>query len=173
MRSKRCAVQNQWITLRSQSKPKYSVQHCEFIKFWSVHVTCIHSSHPIFLFPVICFELPLTRTFFDFPRRFELSGVDCTSFVFSMSIAFSITPRFNQGEPDDGQKHGPHLVQRGNETWSSFSMPVSVTERAILSFLSRCLTSLLGKVTVEPLGTDTSLLRAVSNVPTKFSYIFF
>ena len=116
-----------------------------------MHVTCIHSSHPIFLFPVICFELPLTRTFFDFPRRFELSGVDCTSFVFSMSIAFSITPRFNQGEPDDGQKHGPHLVQRGNETWSSFSMPVSVTERAILSFLSRCLTSLLGKVTVEPL----------------------
>ena len=52
-------------------------------------------------------------------------------------------------------------------------MPVSVTERAILSFLSRCLTLLLGKVTVEPLGTDTSLLRAVSNVPTKFSYIFF
>ena len=137
-----------------------------------MHVTCIHSSHPIFLFPVICFELPLTRTFFDFPRRFELSGVDCTSFVFSMSIAFSITPRFNQGEPDDGRKHGPHLVQRGNETWSSFSMPVSVTERAILSFLSRCLTSLLGKVTVEPLGTDTSLLWAVSNVPTKFSYIF-
>ena len=27
--------------------------------------------------------------------------------------------------------------------------------------------------TVEPLGTDTSLLRTVSNVPTKFSYIFF
>ena len=51
-------------------------------------------------------------------------------------------------------------------------MPVSVTERAILSFLSRRLTLLLGKVTVEPLGTDTSLLRAVSNVPTKFSYIF-
>ena len=74
-----------------------------------MHVTCIHSSHPIFLFPVICFELPLTRTFFDFPRRFELSGVDCTSFVFSMSIAFSITPRFNQGEPDDGQKHGPRF----------------------------------------------------------------
>ena len=51
-------------------------------------------------------------------------------------------------------------------------MPVSVTERAILSFLSRCLTSLLGKVTVEPLGTDTSLLRAVSNVPTKKNSIF-
>ena len=27
--------------------------------------------------------------------------------------------------------------------------------------------------TVEPLGTDTSILRAVSNVPTKFPYIFF
>ena len=27
--------------------------------------------------------------------------------------------------------------------------------------------------TVEPLGTDTSLLQTVSNVPTKFSYIFF
>ena len=26
--------------------------------------------------------------------------------------------------------------------------------------------------TEEPLGTDTSLLRTVSNVPTKFSYIF-
>ena len=32
---------------------------------------------------------------------------------------------------------------------------------------------IVSKVTVEPLGTDTSLLRAVSNVPTKFSYIFF
>ena len=27
--------------------------------------------------------------------------------------------------------------------------------------------------TVEPLGTHTSILRTVSNVPTKFSYIFF
>ena len=27
--------------------------------------------------------------------------------------------------------------------------------------------------TVEPLGTDTSLLRTASNVPTKFSYILF
>ena len=26
--------------------------------------------------------------------------------------------------------------------------------------------------TVEPLGTETSLLRTVFNVPTKFSYIF-
>ena len=32
----------------------------------------------IFLFPVICFELPITRIFFfDFPSRFELSGVIC------------------------------------------------------------------------------------------------
>ena len=27
--------------------------------------------------------------------------------------------------------------------------------------------------TVETLGTETSLIRTVSNVPTKFSYIFF
>ena len=33
--------------------------------------------HPISLFPVICFELSLTRTFLDFPRKFQLSGVDC------------------------------------------------------------------------------------------------
>ena len=33
--------------------------------------------HPISLLLVICFELPITRTIFDFPRRFELSGVDC------------------------------------------------------------------------------------------------
>ena len=30
----------------------------------------------ISLFPVICFKLPITRTFFNFPRRFELSGVN-------------------------------------------------------------------------------------------------
>ena len=29
------------------------------------------------------------------------------------------------------------------------------------------------KDTVEPLGTDTSLLRTVSHNPTKFPYIFF
>ena len=30
-----------------------------------------------FLLPAIFFELPITRTFFDFTCRFELSGVDC------------------------------------------------------------------------------------------------
>ena len=38
--------------------------------------TPIHSL--ILLFQVICFKLPTTRTLFDFPRRFELSGVHCT-----------------------------------------------------------------------------------------------
>ena len=38
--------------------------------------TPIHSL--ILLFQVICFKLPITRTLFDFPRRFELSGVHCT-----------------------------------------------------------------------------------------------
>ena len=32
----------------------------------------------ITLLSAIFFELPITRTFFDFPWRFELSGVDCT-----------------------------------------------------------------------------------------------
>ena len=32
----------------------------------------------IFLFPVTKFELLVTRTFFDFPEKFELSGVDCS-----------------------------------------------------------------------------------------------
>ena len=32
----------------------------------------------ISLFPVICFEMPITRTFFDFPTGLKLSGVDCT-----------------------------------------------------------------------------------------------
>ena len=32
------------------------------------------------LLPAIFFELSMTRTFFDFPWRFELSGVDCRSF---------------------------------------------------------------------------------------------
>ena len=42
---------------------------------WSVHDTFINPPpHPIHL--LICFELSITRTLFDFPRRFELSGVD-------------------------------------------------------------------------------------------------
>ena len=43
----------------------------------SVHDTYI-LPHPISLLLVICFELPITRTVFDFPRRFELSRVDCS-----------------------------------------------------------------------------------------------
>ena len=43
-------------------------------------LNCIPSPS-ICLFPVICFKLPITRTFFDLPRRFELSGVDCTSMM--------------------------------------------------------------------------------------------
>ena len=43
-------------------------------------LNCIPSPS-ICLFPVICFKLPITRTFFDFPRRFELSVVDCTSMM--------------------------------------------------------------------------------------------
>ena len=33
--------------------------------------------HPISLFSFFCFDLPITQTFFDFPWRFDLPGVDC------------------------------------------------------------------------------------------------
>ena len=56
---------------------KYSVQHWVFIKPWSVRVTWIHSPSHSLLVLVIYFELWLTQTIFNFPWRFELSGVDC------------------------------------------------------------------------------------------------
>ena len=56
---------------------------------WSMHDTCVPSPS-ICLFPVICFDLTITRTFFGFHRRFELSGVDC-SFKWSKSIIGSNT----------------------------------------------------------------------------------
>ena len=59
--------------------------------------------------------------------------------------SISITPRFKQGEPDDGQKLGLILVQRGNETWNCFSMRVLLLSWRFC-FLSRYLTVLLGKV---------------------------
>ena len=59
--------------------------------------------------------------------------------------SISITPRFKQDEPDDGQKHGLILVQRGNETWNCFSMRVLLLSWRFC-FLSRYLTVLLGKV---------------------------
>ena len=51
----------------------------------SIPVKCVWYLHSLLiilhicLLPVACFELPIIRTFFDFPRRFELSGVDCSS----------------------------------------------------------------------------------------------
>ena len=53
---------------------------CPFL--YTLLYNCILSP-PIclfFLFPVICFKLnPIIWTFFDFPRRFKLSGVNCIS----------------------------------------------------------------------------------------------
>jgi len=43
----------------------------------------------------------------------------------------------------------------------------------MLTTEQHCLPSIIAKVTVEPLGMDNSLLWTVSNIPTKFSYIFF
>ena len=58
---------------------KFRVHSCilgRLIAFPPPPPTPIHSL--ILLFQVICFKLPITRTLFDFPRRFELSGVHCT-----------------------------------------------------------------------------------------------
>ena len=43
------------------------------IKMFTVQWKCF-----FFSLPAIFVELPITRTFFDFALRFELSGVDCT-----------------------------------------------------------------------------------------------
>ena len=45
------------------------------------------------LLPAICFEVPITRIFFDFPWRFKSSGVDCISFVMVNRICLSMHPR--------------------------------------------------------------------------------
>ena len=55
---------------------KFRVHSCILGRLIASPPTPIHSL--ILLFQVICFKLPITRTLFDFPRRFELSGVHCT-----------------------------------------------------------------------------------------------
>ena len=44
---------------------------------WLKCSLCSENCSLISLLPAIFFELPMTRTFFDFPWRFELSGDDC------------------------------------------------------------------------------------------------
>ena len=66
---------NKTLLLNSFSKSQF-ISCCP----WSeVHCyLCLSPRHPISLFSVTCFELPITRTSFDFSWRFELSEVDCT-----------------------------------------------------------------------------------------------
>ena len=69
-----------------------SIQPCQFFVFTFCHSSSNSVSIPVYfvsqlhslpshllicLLQVICFKFPITRTFFDFPRRFELSGVVC------------------------------------------------------------------------------------------------
>ena len=54
---------------------------CPFHPFlYTLLLNCIPSPSIciFFLFPVICLKFLITRTFFDFPSRFKLSGVDCS-----------------------------------------------------------------------------------------------
>ena len=50
--------------------------------------------HPITLLLVICFELPITQTVFDFPWRFKLSGVDCMMGANLIPLSSSILCQF-------------------------------------------------------------------------------
>ena len=61
----------------------------------------------ISLVSVICFELPITRTpdkqtFFDFPRRFELSGVD--SINYSSRLGWKIANNLEPGLNNNGSQ---------------------------------------------------------------------
>ena len=52
-----------------------------YLSSFEVFMLLAFIPHPISSFLVICFVLPITRTpanFFDFPWRFELSGIDCS-----------------------------------------------------------------------------------------------
>ena len=51
---------------------------------------CVIHSPSIFIFPVVCSELPITRTIFDFPRRFEFLGVDCIFFISLYTLSYKI-----------------------------------------------------------------------------------
>ena len=67
---------NQALLVNSFSKISIFFSCCPWSKVCMIVAFPAHLL--ICLFPVTCFKLPLTGTFFDFPRRFELSGVDCT-----------------------------------------------------------------------------------------------
>ena len=59
--------------------------HLIAIDFYRLTTPGIFTIKVFSLLPAIYFELPITRTFFDFPWRFELSGVDN---VYSTDIRF-------------------------------------------------------------------------------------
>ena len=64
------------------------------------------------------------------------------------------------------------ILHLGPKIWNS--LPLSVpnsTRQSPKVWVKLCVTGCKDLYTVEPLGTDTSLLRTVSYVPTKFSYI--
>ena len=46
------------------------------------------------LLAAIFFELPITRTFFDFRWRFELSGVDCSPKPIPIIVSFQLSAAF-------------------------------------------------------------------------------
>ena len=55
------------------------------------------------LLPAICFKLPITQTFFDFPWGFELLGIDCTTIrsftnLVISRVSWQITLKLRRGQ---------------------------------------------------------------------------
>ena len=91
------------------------------MRFWSVHVTCIHSpSHFLisgYFLQTPILELPLTRTFSDFPRGFELSGAmsKTVDHVVCFQPDDSMTSTSSNKEIKDKRADSIEAVQEANE----------------------------------------------------------
>ena len=74
-------------------------------------------------FSVISFELPITWTFFDFPRRFELSGVDCLLLTISHRRRRDYSPIFTSPEATNCLSIITLMILRENKIIDQFPTP--------------------------------------------------
>ena len=68
------------LSLRFGQSSLNKVSSTAYLSSFEVCMLLEFIPHPISLFSVICFELSITWTIFDFPWRFELLGGDCKFF---------------------------------------------------------------------------------------------
>jgi len=73
---------NQALPLNSFFKTSIYISCIPWSKVCMILASPLHHFF-ISLFSVICFKLPITQTFFYFPRRFEWLGVNCSYIVFT------------------------------------------------------------------------------------------